>query len=95
MNDVGLVQAGAVAVHTTSGRGSTPEEIAARCVGRLLYVADSAPPEIRAQAHAFQSAITSVVAQYIREAAASDRTRVCAALRDAGKPELAEVVRRL
>ena len=84
-----------VEVQTTSGRGQTPEEVAARCANRLMYVSDSAPAEIRDQARAFKAHIESVVAHYMRDAIASDRTTVYNAIKDAGHPELAELIRRL
>ncbi len=88
--DIPLVQ-----VHTTTGRGSTPEEVAARCSDKLIFVSDSAPAEIRDQARAFKAHIEKVVAHYMREAIASDRTTVYNALKDAGHPDLAELIRRL
>lgn len=84
-----------VQVHTTERRGFTPEEVAARCVEKLLYVSDAAPPAIREQAQAFKVQMEKVVAVYMREAIASDRTTVYNALKDAGHPELAELIRRL
>jgi len=88
--DIPLVQ-----VHTTSGRGFTPEEIAKRCADRLMYVADSAPLEIREQAMAFKDHIEKVVALYMREAIASDRTTVYNTLKTAGHADLAELIRRI
>ena len=88
--DIPLVQ-----VHTTNGRGFTPEEVAKRCADRLMYVADSAPLEIREQAMAFKDHIEKVVALYMHEAIASDRTTVYNALKDAGHPDLAELIRRI
>jgi len=84
-----------VQVQTTNGRGQTPEEVAARCADKLMHVSDSAPPEIRDQARAFKAHIERVVALYMREAIASDRTTVYNAIKDAGHPELAELIRRL
>lgn len=84
-----------VQVHTTSGRGETPEEVAARCANKLMHVSESAPAEIRDQAYAFKAHIERVVALYMREAIASDRTTVYNAIKDAGHPELAELIRRL
>lgn len=84
-----------VQVHTTSGRGETPEEVAARCADKLMHVSDSAPAEIRDQARAFKAHIERVVAMYMREAIASDRTTVYNAIKDAGHPDLAELIRRL
>ena len=84
-----------VQVHTTSGRGFTPEEVAKRCADRLMYVSDTAPLAIREQALSFKDHIEQVVAIYMREAIASDRTTVYNALKDAGRPDLAELIRRI
>lgn len=84
-----------VDVLTTSGRGFTPEEVASRCANKLMFVSDDAPQQIRDQARAFKTQIEKVVAFYMREAIASDRTTVYNALKDAGHPELAELIRRL
>lgn len=84
-----------VSVKTTSGRGFTPQEVAEMCVDKLMYVSDSAPKEIRDQARAFKAQIQAVIAQYMIEAIASDRTTVYNAVVDAGHPQLAELIRRL
>ena len=86
---------GTVQVHTTSNRGFAPEEIAARCADKIISIADTAPPVLREQAIAFKGRIEEVVARYMREAIASDRTTVYNALKAAGHPALAELVRRL
>lgn len=88
--DIPLVQ-----VHTTNGRGFNPEELAARCADKLIHVADTAPMAIREQALAFKDHIEKVVALYMHEAIASDRTTVYNALKDAGHPDLAELIRRI
>lgn len=84
-----------VSVHTTEGRGFTPDEVAERCVEKLISVSDTAHPAIRDQARAFQRHMEKVVAYYMREAIRSDRTTVYNALNDAGHPELADAIRRL
>jgi hypothetical protein len=88
--DIPLVQ-----VHTTTNRGFTPEEIAVRCANRLVYVADTAPLEIREQAIAFKDHIEKVIVLYMHEAIASDRTTVYNALKNAGHADLAEMIRRI
>jgi hypothetical protein len=93
--DIGLPPAFRVDVATTQGRGFTPEEIAARCANKIVSVSETAHPALRDQAVAFKSAIELLLAQYMREAIASDRTTVYNALADAGHPELAELIRRL
>jgi len=84
-----------VEVHTTSGRGFTPEEVAQRCADKIVQVADTAPPAIRDQALAYKRNITKVIEFYLREAVKSDRTTIYNAINDAGHPELAELIRRL
>ena len=84
-----------VGVVTTNGRGFTPEEVAARCVDKLIHISDAAPPVIRDQAIAYKDRIKMVIAHYMREAIASDRTTVYNAIKDAGHPDLAELIRRL
>ena len=88
--DIPLVQ-----VHTTNNRGANPEELAARCANKLMYVADTAPLAIREQAIAFKEHIEKLVAIYMREAIASDRTTVYNAIKAAGHPDLAELIRRI
>ena len=84
-----------VEVITTNNRGMTPEEVAKLCSDKLMGVSDAAPPVIRDQARAFKSRMEQVIASYMRQAIASDRTTVYNAIRDAGHPELAELIRRL
>lgn len=84
-----------VEVHTTNGRGFSPEEVASRCVDKLIFVSDNAPPVIKDQAIAYKETLKKVIAYYMREAIASDRTTVYNALKDAGHPDLAELIRRL
>jgi hypothetical protein len=84
-----------VVVHTTSGRGSTPEEVASRCADRLVTVSDLATPEVKDQARAYKANVEKLLAHYMRQAIASDRTTVYNAIRDAGHPQLAELIRRL
>jgi hypothetical protein len=93
--NIGLPQGFQVDVRTTHKRGFTPEEVASRCADKIVAVADSAPPVIRDQARAYKKAVEAIVARYMKEAVASDRTTVYNALSDAGHPELAELIRRL
>jgi hypothetical protein len=84
-----------VDVVTTENRGFTPDEVAERCVDKLISVSDTAHPAIRDQANAYKKHMEKVVAFYMREAIRSDRTTVYNAIKDAGHPELAEAIRRL
>jgi hypothetical protein len=89
------MSAGTVEVHTTTKRGFTPEEVASRCVDRIISISDQANPILQQQAHAFKGNIESVIAHYIKEAIQSDRTTIYNALNDAGQPKLADLIRRL
>lgn len=84
-----------VGVRTTTGRGFTPEELAAQAAERIVSVSDTTHPAIRDQAIAFKGNIEKLVAEYLKQAVRSDRTTVYNALQDAGHPELAELIRRL
>ena len=84
-----------VEVHTTQNRGFTPEEIAERCAEKIISVSDEAHPAIQAQARAFQKRIVQLVGFYLREAVKSDRTTVYNTIKDAGHPDLAELIRRM
>jgi phage/plasmid primase-like uncharacterized protein len=84
-----------VTVNTTSGRGFTPEELAAKCADKIVSVSEDAPAPIRDQAQAFKRRVEQVVLLYLKQAVHSDRTTVYSALNDAGHPGLADLVRRL
>ena len=84
-----------VTVHATKNRGFTPDEVAARCVDKLISVSDTAPDVIRAQAEAFKTEILHTVLQYIKMAVKEDRAAMCVKIQEAGFPDLAEQLRRL
>jgi|TARA_A100001391_G_scaffold169716_1_gene130637 hypothetical protein len=84
-----------VGVRTTENRGFTPEELAQQCVEKVISVSDTAHPGIRDQARAFSKHVEKLVEYYMRQAIRSDRTTVCNAIKDAGHPQLAELIRRL
>ena len=91
----GKMNAGIVDVHTTSNRGFTPEEIADRCLDKIVHVSESAPPVIKEQALAYKGRLRHVLSHYMREAIKSDRTTMYNALVEAGQKDLAEAIRRL
>ena len=84
-----------VKVHTTNNRGFTPEELAEQALEKIVSVSDHADPMVREQARAFQDRLRYVLVHYMKQAARSDRTTVCAALDAAGQPKLSEMIRRL
>ena len=84
-----------VDIHTTNNRGFTPEEVATRCVDKIVEIGDNAAPEIRDQARAFKEHLHKVITHYMKEAIKSDRTTVYNAIKDAGHEKLAEYIRRM
>lgn len=84
-----------VSVLTTHHRGHTPEEIADRCLARILSVSETAPPPIRQQAESFRESLRAVLVLYLKEAAASERVTLEAKLREAGLSDAADILRRL
>ena len=84
-----------VEVVTTQNRGHTPEEVAERCINKIVGISATADPVIRQQAQAYKTQIKQVVIYYMKQAIQSDRTTVYNALLDAGEPKLAELIRRL
>ena len=95
MVEGGKISPGIVEIQTSNHRGFTPEEVAERCLNKLLSVSDTAPPAIRDQAVAFKDHLRAVLVFYMNEAVQSDRTTVGNALLDAGHKDLAELIRRL
>jgi hypothetical protein len=81
-----------VQVQTTEDRGFLPEEVAARCVDKIISVGNQTHPAIREQAHAFKEHIHAVVTFYIKDAIRNDRHTIATRLRDAGHPELAIIL---
>ena len=84
-----------VQIQTTDNRGQTPEEVAERCVNKIIGVSDNAHPAIREQAHAYRREMEKIFAIYMRQAIKSDRTTVYNAIKDSGNPKLAEYIRRM
>ena len=84
-----------VDIQTTNNRGFTPEEVASRCVDKIVEVGDNAAPEIRDQARAFKSHLEKLLVIYMKMAIKSDRTTVYNAIKDAGHEKLAEYIRRM
>ncbi len=84
-----------VGVKTTNNRGFTPEGVAEDCVKKIIHVSDNVDPVLRDQARTYAQNIEKIVTYYIKEAIRSDRTTVYNAIKDAGHPKLAELIRRL
>lgn len=95
INELRMGAPAGVQVHTTHHRGFTPEEVTVRCMDRILSISENAPEPVREQALAFRAQIERTILFYMREAVHSDRLTVENALREAGRPDLGEMIRRL
>ena len=84
-------EVGNVTVMTTDNRGHSVEEITELLLRRIISVADTAPPAIRAQAVEFQDSLRKLIHHYMAEAVKSDRITVAAKLR-AEAPQLADII---
>ena len=79
---------GGVKVSTTDGRGHSAEELAQRMADKIVYVGGNSHPAIRDQAIAFKAAVKAVCLFYLKEAVNQDRATVAHRLREAGYPDL-------
>jgi hypothetical protein len=91
---LGSATPGIVNVMTSSDGGHSPEQIAELCVGRLLHISDTAPPELARQARAFREQMLAVVLHYVKLAASEDRATVVAKLERVGAADVAQQIRR-
>ena len=75
-----------------SGRGFTPEELAENALDRIISISGTADPVIRQQAEAFREHIRAVLISYGRQCVKSNHTTIANRLRDAGHPELTQLL---
>tara|TARA_R110000868_G_scaffold207392_1_gene456398 strand:+ start:681 stop:968 length:288 start_codon:yes stop_codon:yes gene_type:complete len=90
----GIPVLGNVSVMTTNNRGHSAEEMTELLLRRIISVADTAPPAIRAQAVEFQDSLRKLIHHYMAEAMRSERVTVAAKLR-AEAPHLSEIIERI
>jgi hypothetical protein len=76
----------------TNGQRS-PQEWAQIAAGKMIQVADTAPPAIRDQARAFKASLTRVMENYIRMAIEEDRALLASRLEGEGHGGVAQYVR--
>lgn len=88
----GEMLVGNVGVLTTHNRGFTAEEIADRALDKIVYVGQNSHPAIREQAEAFREQIKGVLLYYLKEMAENERVTIASKLRDAGHPELVNIL---
>ena len=82
-----------IAVQSTSGRGFTPEEIADRALDKIIYVGENVDPVIRDQALAYRDRLRNILVHYMQEAVKSDRTTLANRFKQAGHPELLQLLK--
>lgn len=82
-----------VEVITTNNRGVTPEELTEKALDKIIYVGSQSHPAIRDQAEAFRAQIREVILFYMQRAVESHTTTVANKLRQAGYPELIEIIK--
>ena len=87
----GVPVLGNVSVMTTDNRGHSVEEMTELLLRRIISVADTAPPAIRAQAVEFQDSLRKLIHHYMAEAVKSDRITVAAKLRPI-HPSAADII---
>jgi hypothetical protein len=88
----GGVLLGDIRAMGVSGRGFTPEELADNAVDRIISISSSADPVIRQQAEAFRQHIRAVLVSYGNQCVRSNHTTISNRLRDAGHPELTQLL---
>lgn len=86
---------GSVMVQTTNERGSTPEEVAERCLNKMISVSDSAPDVLKRQVELYKDEVRQLLIIYMKEAINSDRTTVYNMLSNSGQTDVAEMIRRI
>lgn len=82
-----------VKVTTSSDGGHSPEAVAKMCVDRLIFVSESAPPELAQQANAYREQILEVILHYVKVAIREDRATVASKLEQAGMPDVARHIK--
>jgi hypothetical protein len=87
-DEVGMLLGAGFEVHTTSGRGFTPEEIAERAIKDVIYIGDQTHPAIRDQAREFSDRVKHVLIRSMYEAIQSNNTTLANKFTRAGHSEL-------
>jgi len=89
------ISVGDLGVKTTHHRGHTVEEVAEMATNRLVSVADTAPDQIKAQAHAFKNKCRMIITYYMKEAINNHMCTIGNQLEARGHKDLADIIRRL
>jgi len=95
MFDLGLTEVGAVNVVTSDNGGLSNDQIAEMAANKIVYVSDSAPPAIKEQAHVFSDKVHNILRYYVDLARREERATIVQTIKEAGHPDLANIIRRL
>ena len=82
-------------VFTSNNGGHSPEDIAEMALNKIMMVSDTAPPVIRDQAHAHRQHLKEVLIYYMNKMCQSERTTIWALMKQQGREDMAEIIRRL
>lgn len=85
---------GNVSVLTSDHGGHSVDEISELLLRRIISVAETAPPAIRAQAVEFQDSLRALIRHYMAEAVRSDRLTMTTKLR-AIAPNLSNLIEQI
>ena len=92
MSATGGALLGEIKAMRVSGRGFTLEELADNALDRIISISSTADPVIRQQAEAFREHLRAVLISYGNQCVRSSHTTVINRLRDAGHPELIQLL---
>ena len=95
MFDLSVAEVGAVNVVTSDNGGLSNDQIAEMATNKIVYVSDSAPPPIKEQAHVFSDKVHNILRYYVDLARREERATIVQTIKEAGQPDLANIIRRL
>jgi len=95
MFNLSLGEIGSVNVVTSDKGGLSNDQIAEMAANKIVYVSESAPPAIKEQAHVFSDKVKNLLRYYVDLARREERATIVQQIKDAGQPDLANIIRRL
>ena len=95
MFDINVGTVGSVNVKTSDNGGLTNEQVADLAVDKIVSISDEAPAHIRQQANQFREHLKKVMYHYLLLARKEERATIVQQIKDAGQPDLANIIRRL
>ena len=91
----GDFELGKIDVHATKNKGHDPEFWAQQATRKICDISSNAPPHIKAQAHAFQNQIYTVILYTIKNAIQSKNTTYVNLLIQQGHEDMAKIIKEL